>query len=109
MDVDVRRSKIAKRNRLLDPSQHVIASAALVVAEIVVETDLSDAASLEERDHLGGPACRNPTGRRRATIIKKYLHRSGVLDPRSPRRFLRRAESLVKCSSAPGVVRRFQQ
>ena len=79
MDVDVRRSKIAKRNRLLDPNQHVVSGAALIVAEIVIETDLSDAAHLEERDHLIGPACRNPTGRRRATIIKKYLHCSGVL------------------------------
>jgi len=79
VDVDVRRSKIAKRNRLLDPSQHVVPGAALIVAEIVVEADLGDAAGLEERDHLVGPACRDPTGRRRATIIKKYLHGSGVL------------------------------
>lgn len=50
MDADSRRREGSRRDRILEPQQDVVARSVLIVAEVVVETELVDAAGLQQGD-----------------------------------------------------------
>jgi hypothetical protein len=66
---------------VLDPQDDVVAGAAGVVAEVVIEAQLGDLAGREQGDDLVGPAEQSPAGRGGALVVEVELH--GM--PQNPR------------------------
>jgi hypothetical protein len=61
-------------NGLLDPEEHVIASAAQVVAKVVVEADGTNLTGLEQGNGLVGPIDPSPASGSGALIVEKNEH-----------------------------------
>jgi len=68
------RVEAANRDRFFDPAEDVVAGAARVVAQVMVQAELSHVPLLEQADDLLRPACGHPARRGRPTIIQKDLH-----------------------------------
>lgn len=67
----------ALHNSTLDPEHHVVASATIVVTEIMVQADLLNSSLLKKCDGLVGPANQGPPDRWYSLVIEEHAHRSG--------------------------------
>jgi hypothetical protein len=70
MHRDFRRDEAAQGHGLLDPQDHVVAGAARIVAQVVVQAQLGDLPGFEQGDGLVRPQGADPAGRRGARIFK---------------------------------------
>jgi hypothetical protein len=60
VDMDRRRCKTSEYDGLFDPEHHVLAGAALVVAQVVVEAQFANRAGLQQGDGLVRPEDSDP-------------------------------------------------
>jgi hypothetical protein len=75
---ECRRHEALRDDGFLVPGDDVLHRAPLVVAEIVVETDLDDSALLQKRDRFIGPVHPRPAGRSGSFIVKIEAPGSGL-------------------------------
>nr|WP_171232308.1 hypothetical protein [Ruegeria sp. HKCCA4812] len=73
---DFRRNEPTLAHGLLDPDQHIIASAAFMIAKIVVEADDFDLSTFKQFYGLVRSEHPHPSKRRLATIIEENTHGS---------------------------------
>lgn len=74
MDPDEGWLEAMKCHGLLDPEHHVIPRPALVVSQVVIETELHHPACSEQVDHLIRPIGSDPTRRSAPLIVQENSH-----------------------------------
>lgn len=75
-----------KRDRFLNPENHVIAGAPFIIAQIVIEAEFVDQAGLKQGNHFIRPASADPSfSRLKSNRSPMKLKRSAIPSPVSGR------------------------
>jgi hypothetical protein len=68
--VDEWRSESSRSDCFLDPDNHIVAGAALVVSQVMIQTDLDHLTKLKKLNRFAWPKNSNPAFRRAPLVIQ---------------------------------------